>query len=524
MRKIQKYLSIIVSFILVFGSLAPVLVLTAQAQQVYIPSWIKQNAEWWAKGQIGDESFVEGLQYLIKEDILQIPKIKTETNTSQVIPSWIKQSAEWWAAGQISDDSFVNGIQWLIKNGIMKIDSKPPTQPEPQPEILQVPWTLVNLQKSYQNTAEYRAYQVSGDPFRIVCMEPCTIDEQLIFAKYQGFKNVHDDLIEFMGVDVLPELAPVDIHLNEDPFCTYVPGVSTGLAGVAGPSGKGRICIWNVEKEENGNRYYEFTPEELIKVRDQRLLVHEYAHVILFKRIPFSWEDIVNVASAYVVGNFVGELLRDPCRDSLNFRDQGKLVYELCQQNGLTFDDLTQSIIKMDELYHQGLGNEEWEGILGHMTIYQFKSVLNEILESDTHQAFMDIGTPPYWIGEKTVIGPNGGSFSLMENYVTLDIPSGAVTTELEITVDFNQNHGPHSIFFEPYGLEFAIPVQLTMKYEPDNLTPYGPEESLKILQLSKRESPYLDWVKIEDSTINLEDKTITATITKLGSFAIRGS
>jgi len=70
-KKNIKHLSIIVSFILVFGSLAPALVPAAQAQKVYIPSWIKQNAGWWSEGQIGDESFVQGLQYLIKEDILQ---------------------------------------------------------------------------------------------------------------------------------------------------------------------------------------------------------------------------------------------------------------------------------------------------------------------------------------------------------------------------------------------------------------------------------------------------------------------
>jgi hypothetical protein len=36
-----------------------------------IPSWIKNNAEWWAAGQIDDDSFVQGIQYLIKEDVLK---------------------------------------------------------------------------------------------------------------------------------------------------------------------------------------------------------------------------------------------------------------------------------------------------------------------------------------------------------------------------------------------------------------------------------------------------------------------
>jgi len=37
------------------------------------------------------------------------------------IPAWIKNNAGWWADGQIDDGSFVSGLQWLITNGIMKI-------------------------------------------------------------------------------------------------------------------------------------------------------------------------------------------------------------------------------------------------------------------------------------------------------------------------------------------------------------------------------------------------------------------
>ena len=42
-----------------------------------------------------------------------------ESETS--IPSWIKNNAGWWADGMIPDDAFVSGLQWLISNGIMKI-------------------------------------------------------------------------------------------------------------------------------------------------------------------------------------------------------------------------------------------------------------------------------------------------------------------------------------------------------------------------------------------------------------------
>jgi len=88
-----------------------------------IPDWIRNNAEWWVQGAIGDSDFVSGIQYLIKEGIMQIPETaKAETTGgSQEIPSWIKNNADWWAQGLISDDDFVKGIQYLVEQGIIQV-------------------------------------------------------------------------------------------------------------------------------------------------------------------------------------------------------------------------------------------------------------------------------------------------------------------------------------------------------------------------------------------------------------------
>ena len=37
------------------------------------------------------------------------------------IPSWIKNNAKWWSEGSIGDNDFVQGIQYLITHGIMKV-------------------------------------------------------------------------------------------------------------------------------------------------------------------------------------------------------------------------------------------------------------------------------------------------------------------------------------------------------------------------------------------------------------------
>ncbi len=79
--------------------------------------------------------FSEGGKYIftiIVEGILFVPVneeiVSFEINMGDLtiqpltaIPSWIKNNAGWWAAEQITDDSFVQGVQYLITNGIMTI-------------------------------------------------------------------------------------------------------------------------------------------------------------------------------------------------------------------------------------------------------------------------------------------------------------------------------------------------------------------------------------------------------------------
>ena len=87
-----------------------------------IPSWIKNNAGWWADGLIDDSSFVEGMQFLIQEEIILVPLTTSNFDEGAVeIPSWIKNNAGWWADGLIDDSSFVEGMQFLIREGLITI-------------------------------------------------------------------------------------------------------------------------------------------------------------------------------------------------------------------------------------------------------------------------------------------------------------------------------------------------------------------------------------------------------------------
>ena len=86
-----------------------------------VPEWIKNNAGWWAEGAIDDQAFVQGIQFLITNGILDIPQTQSGESSGNEIPAWIKNNAGWWAEGAIDDQAFVQGIQYLITTGILQI-------------------------------------------------------------------------------------------------------------------------------------------------------------------------------------------------------------------------------------------------------------------------------------------------------------------------------------------------------------------------------------------------------------------
>jgi len=88
-----------------------------------LPGWIKNNAEWWAAGQIDDDAFAQGIEFLINENIIQIVPSSALEEHTDTIPSWIKEMANWWAQDQIPDSNFIDAITYLVNSGIIRINS-----------------------------------------------------------------------------------------------------------------------------------------------------------------------------------------------------------------------------------------------------------------------------------------------------------------------------------------------------------------------------------------------------------------
>ena len=54
-------------------SLAVISTVGVYAETSTVPDWVKNNAKWWADGQIGESDFINAMQYLITHGILEIP-------------------------------------------------------------------------------------------------------------------------------------------------------------------------------------------------------------------------------------------------------------------------------------------------------------------------------------------------------------------------------------------------------------------------------------------------------------------
>jgi len=98
-----------------------------------VPDWVKNTAGWWADDAISETEFVNAIEFLVKEDIIQV-NVSQTSETSQSVPEWVKNTAGWWATDIISETEFVNAIAYLIKVGIISIESSK------SPELIAEMW------------------------------------------------------------------------------------------------------------------------------------------------------------------------------------------------------------------------------------------------------------------------------------------------------------------------------------------------------------------------------------------------
>ena len=94
-----------------------------QLNKIQIPEFFKNVAYWWSDGLIEDLEFVNGVEFLINEKIIDIPNLsKSATGSNEdTVPDWVRQNMGWWAKGLTSDTELVNAIQYLVEKGIIQV-------------------------------------------------------------------------------------------------------------------------------------------------------------------------------------------------------------------------------------------------------------------------------------------------------------------------------------------------------------------------------------------------------------------
>ena len=112
----QFTITLVILYLIIGLSTSQITISSSWAEPA-IPSWIKNNAGWWADGMITEDEFLKGIEYLINNNIILIydttidEKAFTPTDTSATkrVPDWVKNNAGWWAEDLIKDYDFLNG-------------------------------------------------------------------------------------------------------------------------------------------------------------------------------------------------------------------------------------------------------------------------------------------------------------------------------------------------------------------------------------------------------------------------------
>jgi len=140
-------------------------------EDTQIPTWIKNVAGWWANGEISENEFLSGIEYLINNNIISLEYIpcslkaeNLESLSVDLVPTWIKNNAEWWSEDLIGDTDFINGIEYLIKIQVITIDNKKIVDTIPVDDITFSPaWNFNKNNLVYISSSFFKIYGAHGD-------------------------------------------------------------------------------------------------------------------------------------------------------------------------------------------------------------------------------------------------------------------------------------------------------------------------------------------------------------------------
>jgi hypothetical protein len=391
-----------------------------------------------------------------------------------------------------------------------------------------VPSTVIHIKGNINAddglTFNYRAYQTAGDPFRVICSEPCALNQNAIYGLYAGFKTTYQTLIALFGVPAAASAQPFDLHVDTNHWCGPPPtasGESFPYPSYSGLSAGSYGCFWF---DDAGHQPLAFSYPNTTLPAYHLITGHEFTHTMFFGRHKYSYEDFAVAMSYYISNPDTGLPLTDPCDDALNTVGSGKLVWDLCQRSGFQYSDLAPAFIALDNAYQAG----NWQAV-GTTSVFQFRRPLAQAAGSNTLDAFLTskfVKVPE--VGDNATVPSAGGRVPLLGGWVSLLAAPGAVAADQPLHID-----GVDSLPYAPVpaglmrfenmyrvshnnsNLYFPGNVYVQLKYDP-SLLDFGTDEStLKIYKTVSGPA----YATLADSRVDPAKMTISGTLTSATDF-----
>ena len=126
-------------------------------------------------------------------------------------------------------------------------------------------------------------------------------------------------------------------------------------------------------------------------------------------------------------------------------------------------------------------------------------------------------------VKEGAVVSSAAASFTVLNSAVKVDVPAGALSATRNLTVAPAANPPPNNRLmpgtafnFGPNGTQFAQPVNITIKYDPANLTAGSPESGLQLYEVVGT-----GWRVVAGSTANTTNHTVTGSVSHFTVYGV---
>ena len=193
-----------------------------------IPYWVKNNAGWWSDDKISDVDFITGIEYLIKNKIINLSSQNTnKENSSGVIPSWIKNNAGWWSAGKISDEDFLSGIKYLIENSIIKVNAQTDSELI-QKELERKAWNFEQYLKNIQRDIKSQNRYVENiNPSQYVVIKYWKDYQKWNLKQFLGKSDIFPDRNVWVDPETDRYVIEYQVYVNDQPVGLPIDHVSS---------------------------------------------------------------------------------------------------------------------------------------------------------------------------------------------------------------------------------------------------------------------------------------------------------